>query len=135
MSTGFHSRGSTKRPYDPKTLDVERFDLHPSAPIAVSSFVERTEGELVVQARIRTHLLLCCGRCLETFESPLETSATFTYRAAPTDIVDITDDVRQELLLAFPMIPLCRPACKGLCRTCGQNLNQGRCAHQGANRV
>ena len=45
------------------------------------------------------------------------------------DVVDITDDVRQEIMLAYPMIPVCRPDCKGLCSVCGQNLNAGPCQH------
>jgi uncharacterized protein len=36
--------------------------------------------------------------------------------------------LREEIILAMPMQPLCRPDCLGLCRTCGQNWNEGRCA-------
>ena len=45
------------------------------------------------------------------------------------EMVDITDDVRQEIILAYPMIPICAPGCKGLCPACGWNLNQGSCVH------
>jgi uncharacterized metal-binding protein YceD (DUF177 family) len=55
--------------------------------------------------------------------------ATFSYSVQPTDVVDITEDVRQEIILAYPMIPLCDPACKGLCRSCGANLNRVSCGH------
>jgi uncharacterized protein len=37
------------------------------------------------------------------------------------------DLLRQYLLLELPMAPVCREDCKGLCPTCGQNLNEASC--------
>jgi uncharacterized protein len=42
-------------------------------------------------------------------------------------ILDLSEVLRQNLLLAVPMQPLCRPDCAGLCPTCGQDLNEGAC--------
>lgn len=114
--------------YEPQLLDIDRPDIHPTQPITISSFITKVEHELVVQAEIQGQVALVCARCLEDFVMPLSTSATLTYHVQPTDVVDITDDVRQEILLAYPMIPVCRPECKGLCRRCGQNLNDQACA-------
>lgn len=116
--------------YDPAALDVDRADLRFEQPIAVSSFITKAEDEVVVQAEIHGVARLSCARCLGSFEAPMETGATFTYHAAPADVIDITDDVRQEIMLTSPMIPLCREGCKGLCPTCGQNLNVAGCSHQ-----
>ena len=116
--------------YDPAALDVERDDLRMEEPIAVSSFILKTEGEMVVQADIRARAQMSCARCLEPFEVPLQTAATLSYTVAPTDVIDITEDIRQELMLAYPMVPVCRSECRGLCAACGQNLNQGMCEHQ-----
>lgn len=41
--------------------------------------------------------------------------------------IDISDFLRQEIILHFPMIPVCSSSCKGLCSTCGKNLNDGSC--------
>jgi uncharacterized protein len=41
--------------------------------------------------------------------------------------VDLRSALRQEWLLEVPRFPECRPDCKGLCLTCGANLNQGPC--------
>ena len=116
--------------YDQKTLDIGRADVHLEHPITVSSFIMKAERELVVQAEIRGALQLCCARCLGSFETPLQTAAIFSYQVGPTDVVDVTDDVRQEIILACPMIPICQQACKGLCPSCGQNLNVTMCQHQ-----
>ena len=113
--------------YDPKTLDVDRFDIHPEEPVIVSSFITKADQELLVNADIRCRLQLSCARCLQMFEVSLQTAAMLSYQVAPTDVVDITEDIRQEILLAYPMIPLCQAGCKGLCPTCGQNLNDTSC--------
>jgi uncharacterized protein len=41
--------------------------------------------------------------------------------------LDLAEVVRQQLLLALPMHPVCRSACSGLCPHCGQDLNEGPC--------
>ena len=41
--------------------------------------------------------------------------------------VDLTEPVRQSVLLEIPMKPLCRPDCAGLCPHCGKNRNEGPC--------
>jgi uncharacterized metal-binding protein YceD (DUF177 family) len=44
---------------------------------------------------------------------------------------DLTEMVRQALVLELPVRLYCRADCRGLCPRCGQDLNQGecRCAH------
>lgn len=41
--------------------------------------------------------------------------------------LDLTDQVRESLLLLLPRKPLCREACAGLCPACGADLNEGAC--------
>jgi uncharacterized protein len=115
--------------YEPSTLDIGRDDIHLREPFDVEAFITKMESELVVKADIHCPLLMTCARCLEDFTSSLTTDAIFHYKVHPTDVVDITDDVRQEIILAYPMFPICQPDCKGLCSTCGQNLNMALCSH------
>jgi uncharacterized protein len=42
-------------------------------------------------------------------------------------LVDLTETLRQNVLLALPMVILCREDCQGLCPQCGHNLNLGPC--------
>ena len=126
-SEGLHEEGR----YDPSMMDIERFDVHPADAVTVSAFFTKADTEVVVQAEITCPVELCCARCLEPFERPLKTSGMYSYEiGAPTDVIDITEDVRQEIILAYPMVPVCREACKGLCPACGQNLNETTCEHQ-----
>ena len=116
--------------YNPSELDMERWDVQLPEPFEVDAFIMKADTELVVDADIRCSLRMACSRCLEKFDRVVTADALFTYTVQPTDVVDITDDVRQEIILAYPMIPVCRPDCKGLCSACGQNLNAGSCPHQ-----
>ncbi len=44
------------------------------------------------------------------------------------DHIDLAALVREQLQLHVPFQPLCRESCKGMCQTCGADLNVGRCA-------
>lgn len=41
--------------------------------------------------------------------------------------LDLTEAVRQYVIINLPMKPLCDKSCSGLCSTCGTNLNQHIC--------
>lgn len=113
--------------YDPAALDMERDDTHLASPIHVNSFVWKQQDELFVRAVIDCELKMLCARCLMEFTTNVNKEALLTYHVAKLNWVDITDNVRQEVMLDYPMIPVCSAACKGLCPQCGQDLNQGAC--------
>jgi uncharacterized protein len=41
--------------------------------------------------------------------------------------IDLTEALRQDLLLAVDLIPICKRDCKGLCPSCGVNRNLQQC--------
>jgi DUF177 domain-containing protein len=43
------------------------------------------------------------------------------------ETLDLGELMHEQFVLALPMKPLCSDACKGLCPTCGTNLNKGTC--------
>ena len=43
------------------------------------------------------------------------------------DEIDFRDSIQEQIILAFPMRPLCRENCSGLCPNCGSDLNKGEC--------
>src|SRR5207302_1194432 len=46
----------------------------------------------------------------------------------PSDhTIDLTEALRQHLLLAVDLIPICSDDCRGLCAICGSNLNTTSC--------
>jgi uncharacterized protein len=44
--------------------------------------------------------------------------------------IDLGPLIREYALLEFPINPICRPGCKGLCPVCGENLNEVDCGHK-----
>jgi uncharacterized protein len=42
-------------------------------------------------------------------------------------VLDLTEAVNQYIYSGTSMKPMCRPDCKGICMTCGINLNEGEC--------
>jgi uncharacterized protein len=58
---------------------------------------------------------------------PLSGEEEVATRIDAHHILDLTEVIRQDLLLALPMYPVCRSKCKGLCPHCGQNWNEGAC--------
>ncbi|MBI2266923.1 MAG: DUF177 domain-containing protein [Armatimonadetes bacterium] len=95
---------------------------------------------LLVRGAVQSSVRLECCRCLEEFTSPLEAAVVEEFLPAAlvgTDperftfgddyLIDLTEVVRQSLILGLPMRPLCTQDCKGLCQVCGRNLNEGAC--------
>lgn len=121
--------------YDPLPLDMDRADIHLKEPFEVEADITKADRELVVNVDIRAPASMTCARCLTSFASTITAATLFSYPVHPSDVVDITDDVRQEIILAYPMIPVCRPQCKGLCMVCGQNLNAAPCDHMSRERA
>ena len=84
-----------------------------------------------------------CDRCLREqvvviplqSECEIDFSVTAEERAAALDETsfitgyDLDADafVCEEILLGFPMKVLCQEDCKGICKVCGANLNEGEC--------
>ena len=46
--------------------------------------------------------------------------------------LDLDELIRTDILLELPTKFLCKEDCKGLCPTCGKNLNEGACDCQTA---
>jgi uncharacterized protein len=109
---------------------------------------QRTPKGIEVQGRIRTALSLQCARCLKEFILPIEADFAECFvlqQYAPPDEdkellrddmdvsflpeggIELKDIVEEQIWLNIPMKPLCHDGCKGLCSTCGTDLNCGEC--------
>ena len=84
--------------------------------------------DLLVQGSLETDLSVRCDRCDEPFTWHLaENSVCHEYENAFGTTIDLTDDIREDILMSLPQHFLCRPDCLGLCPRCGANLNEGDC--------
>jgi uncharacterized protein len=49
--------------------------------------------------------------------------------------IDLSPELRDEILLAMPIGPLCRPDCAGICSVCGGNRNANPCECEAKQRI
>ncbi len=127
-------------------VDSRADDVVFDAPVVGRVEVERTSRTVRLRGTVSTTTPLVCGRCLEGFRHDLTVAVDeefligatarvggelgpkdFQFPLGPDLVLDVTEVVRQHLLLALPMVPVCRPDCQGLCPRCGANRNQGPC--------
>jgi len=123
-------------------------DLRPTELLRGSVKLIRTKNGMLVQLDAQTTLRVVCSHCLEPATVPVSLHVQEEFlqtvdvisglplpaaRDDPALLIDdhhelhLMDWIRQYLLLAIPMSPLCRADCKGLCPRCGKNLNEGPC--------
>ncbi len=121
-------------------------------PVAAHlSLTGKGENKIEIQGRLHGKLLPDCDRCLDEYVYKVDVA--FQLIAEVRDagehwrvqnleccaedletvlldepVIDISDLLRQQLLLALPEKQLCRNSCLGLCCECGKNLNLGNCA-------
>jgi len=109
-------------------IDIEGDDAVFDEPIDVDVFARLTGDTLLVKGTINARPRLRCSRCLEYYEPPLRRpDYMFTITVRDGDIIDLTESIREDIIIAFPLKPLCSEDCKGLCPECGGNLNKGPC--------
>ncbi len=109
--------------------------------------------QVYFQGSIRGTLAVPCSRCLDIIHSDFATDMRIVYLPPSTRLhlegeegvesedeldlythdgvtLDLRPPVHDYVLLAFPIQPLCRPDCVGLCQVCGGNRNEVPCACQ-----
>ncbi len=117
-------------------------------PLTGKLRLTRTASGVLATGKMHTSIRIDCRRCMQEFTSPVDieieeefmpTIDILTGSSIPVEeveealriderhILDITEVVRQYILLQREQYPLCDEACAGLCPVCGKNLNEGPC--------
>ena len=110
-------------------LEIEESELfRVTDPVSYRLLARRISGGVLVTGCVRTAVAGICGRCLEPAAQEVTAGEVELFYENPEgEELDITEDVRAELLLEMPMNLLCGEDCAGLCPGCGVNLNRERC--------
>ena len=112
-------------------------------PLDVRLEAQQVGHDVVVRGRLSGDAALECRRCLKAIEVPIDEEVAVLYQsgidraeAEEAEVyplpergkeLDLSDMVREHLVLAVPAYPTCSETCKGLCPHCGKNLNEGPC--------
>lgn len=106
------------------------------APIDVDLTLEAVEGGIVAAGTVRAPWVGECRRCLGPVDGTIEADVSELFVRDPEegeaypilgDHIDLEPLAREAVVLALPLVPLCRPDCAGLCTSCGADLNAGPC--------
>lgn len=123
-------------------------DLKVIGPLVGHVRMRHINQGLLVDGWVDLTIELSCTRCLKQFEQSMH--VLFEERFNPTvdvvtgmplppideddvfpiddhHLVDLTEAIRQQVLLDIPMVTLCKEDCAGLCAQCGKDLNLGPC--------
>ena len=117
-----------------------------AAPLEVDVRYYRAGEEIYFDGSCSSVLEATCARCLETFTQPLAAPFEFVLTHAPKlqnaqelhtddlalsfyegDEIDLGPLVGEQAILALPTRAVCREDCKGLCPSCGADLNEETC--------
>jgi uncharacterized protein len=156
-----HKGGSLRDEHVDRTFQPSEFEASVgqdeeykvAAPVHLELDVHKDGEAYRVTGRVTTRLQLECGRCLESFEIPVDSAFELRYvpHVEPSpegkageeremaeddlttafykeDSIDLGELMHEQFVLALPMKPLCREACKGLCVHCGTNFNKETCS-------
>jgi uncharacterized protein len=128
----------------PDQIDLEGETVKLKNAVKVEGKLKRGIAQTDVQGRISAEIESECNRCLQSAEMSLEfpfdavfvTAENYTQEKEAQlgaddlevsvfegDKIDLTELVREQILLNLPTQVLCREDCKGLCQKCGANLN------------
>ena len=127
---------------EPENLGLgESFTKHVSLDITL----EKASREVFLKVEAVAPGRFVCDRCVDEFDREVVAAYRMVYVYderekggydddevhvihEATSVIDISDDIRQFLLLAVPLKLLCSDQCTGLCPRCGKNRNRGGCS-------
>lgn len=104
--------------------------LKPFAGLRYKLFVQHIGSELLVRGALEQDFTAACSRCGADFDFTVKVPDFLTSIEVDekVEFADLTDELRECIILALPTYPVCREDCRGICPTCGRNLNEGPCS-------
>jgi uncharacterized protein len=104
--------------------------LAPFAGLRYTLFAQRIASELLVRGKLEQDFTAACSRCGADFDFTVHVPDFLVSVEVDEnlEIADLTNDLRESIILALPTYPVCRDDCRGICAMCGQNLNTGSCS-------
>ncbi|MHB0937170.1 MAG: YceD family protein [Armatimonadota bacterium] len=130
--------------------EVEGMTL--TAPVRGKMTVSSTGRVLLLEGAVDTEVEQVCFRCGGTYRQPVHAEFQEEFVMRPSQAagqgprveeeeeapetrlfyegtldLNLDELLRQSILVALPMKPLCADDCQGLCPRCGHRLNEGPC--------
>lgn len=123
-----------------------KMDCRISKPLHGKVFLQRADDGVLVRGQLHGEVVLPCNRCTEDTVAVID-SEFDEYEEIPAEnthakdgdheghvvyqmhvpMLNLAEVAWEQFMLALPSRPLCREDCKGLCPSCGANLNWTEC--------
>ncbi len=111
-----------------QALDLETDIIKFRTPLNIKAQISCITNAVIAKLSVDALGYTSCSRCLSECEMNLKKDFQLEYILDKGDVeINFDPDIRQEIIIDYPIKPLCRPTCKGLCLHCGKNLNEGKC--------
>ena len=121
-----------------------------TSPVRVEITAAHEFDHVRVSGRVEAGIRLACSRCLAEYDDRIGSTFVLFYRKAhgvevvqdeevelsETDLVsvmyrgdeiDLIPEVDEQMVMELPLKPLCNDQCRGLCSSCGTDLNLADC--------
>lgn len=133
---------------DKSEIDLAGENVKPKDAVKVKGRLTKQAAQTNVEGVISADVEIDCARCLQPVEKTLEVPFRVSYitpeydseakevelRGEDLDIavyegdqINLTELVREQILLNLPTQIFCREDCEGFCENCGSNLNLTNC--------
>jgi uncharacterized protein len=132
-----------------ETLQQDITIFKSCSPLSLNLSFSLLGEKILIEGSFQTTITINCVSCLSEYEQSL--GADFRYILWPQSTspveaeqelqqedmeigyyqggaIDLRPLVSEQIYLALPQNPHCREGCRGLCKTCGANLNENPCA-------
>lgn len=115
--------------------EAKKLEVNSPELLNITLFLRYNPDYINLTSRIEGKIELSCSRCLEIFLYPIKIKLNLRIptNEIKDEILDLTKEIREQIILNLPFKPLCQENCQGLCPQCGENLNLRKCTCQ--NRV
>ena len=132
---------------DPSSIELNMPGHSLIEPLAFAGRAVRSFEDIIVEGKLTGSVESQCGRCLCSFKMPLdmvveivfvpqeepladdggtiEVDEDFSYIVG--NDIDLSQEIKDLIIVNLPISPVCREDCKGLCTQCGVDLNTGPC--------
>ncbi len=117
-------------------LEVVDIRMPAGATVRVDVRLESVNEGIVAKGTVTAPWEGECRRCLEPVRGTLRSEVLEVFEAEPKEgetllldgvTIDLEPVAREAIMLELPIAPLCTDDCKGLCPTCGADLNEVDC--------
>lgn len=123
-------------------LANEQQEISAISPVNVVGTISKVDNYYMVNGRIEVEITYKCSRCLQIFtkienndfseifiitEFEASVDDEQPYTIIENNEINIKPIVEEAVAVLIPYIPICDEECKGLCATCGIDLNVDSC--------